>query len=51
MASLTVWKYSTPEGAGQALTKLGELSKQQLISVQDAAIVSWPVGRDRKSVV
>lgn len=44
MASLTVWKYSTPEGAGQALTKLGELSKQQLISVQDAAIVSWPVG-------
>ena len=44
MASLTVWKYSTPEGAGQALTKLCELSKQQLISVQDAAIVSWPVG-------
>ena len=44
MASLTVWKYSTPEGAGLALTKLGELSKQQLISVQDAAIVSWPVG-------
>ncbi len=44
MASLTVWKYSTPEGADLALAKLAELSKQQLISIQDAAVVSWPPG-------
>ena len=44
MASLTVWKYATPEGADLALAKLAELSKQQLISIQDAAVVSWPAG-------
>ena len=44
MASLTVWKFETPEGAEQALAKLVALSKQQLVEVGDAAIVSWPVG-------
>lgn len=42
--TLTVWKFETPEGAGAALEKLQELSKQQLIKVQDAAIVTWPQG-------
>ena len=44
MASLTVWKFDTPDGADQALAKLTDLAKQQLITVEDAAIVSWPVG-------
>ena len=44
MASLTVWKFETPDGAEQALAKLVALSKQQLVEVGDAAIVSWPVG-------
>ncbi|EKQ66786.1 putative membrane protein [Leptolyngbyaceae cyanobacterium JSC-12] len=47
MASLTVWKFSTAEGADNALVKLRELQKQQLIEVLDAAIVSWPQGRKR----
>ena len=42
--TLTVWKFETPDGAQQALDKLVALSKQQLIEVGDAAIVSWPVG-------
>ena len=45
MANLTVWKFETPEGAQEALNKLTELSKQQLIQVQDAAVVSWPAGK------
>jgi uncharacterized membrane protein len=47
MASLTVWKFETPEGAGQALATLESLVKQQLITVQDAAVVSWPVGKKK----
>lgn len=45
MATLTVWKFSTADGAEKALTKLEALQKQELIQIQDAAIVSWPQGR------
>ncbi len=45
MSTLTVWKFKTADGADKALTKLGELQKQQIIQVLDAAIVSWPEGR------
>lgn len=47
MATLTAFKFSTPEGAGQMLTKLEALQKMQLIKLQDAAIVSWPVGKKK----
>jgi uncharacterized membrane protein len=47
MASLTVWKFNTAEGADHALQKLEDLQKQQLIQVLDAAIVFWPAGRKR----
>ena len=44
MATLTAVKFSTPEGADQALNLLGNLQTQNLIRVQDAAVVSWPSG-------
>jgi uncharacterized membrane protein len=47
MASLTVWKFDTADGADQALAKVESLSKQQLITVQDAAVVSWPQGKSK----
>jgi len=47
MSTLTVWKFNTVDGADKALTKLESLQKQQLIQVLDAAIVSWPQGRNR----
>ncbi|UBF30015.1 DUF1269 domain-containing protein (plasmid) [Kovacikia minuta CCNUW1] len=47
MATLTVWKFHTAEGAAKALSKLEGLQKQQLIQVLDAAIVSWPQGSKR----
>lgn len=47
MSTLTVWKFKSADGAENALAKLGELQKQQIIQVLDAAIVSWPQGRKR----
>ena len=44
MATLTVWKFPTPEGAEQAERTLESLQKQELIKIHDAAMVSWPVG-------
>jgi uncharacterized membrane protein len=45
MASLTVLKFNTPEGANQMLDKVQSLQKMELIKIQDAAIVTWPVGK------
>jgi uncharacterized membrane protein len=44
MATLTVWKFPTPLGAEQAEHTLEQLSKQELIKIHDAAIVSFPEG-------
>ena len=42
MATLTVWKFNDAEAADKAVSTLEGLAKQQLITVQDAATVSWP---------
>lgn len=47
MATLTVWKFGTPGGADMALQKLEGMQEQQLIQVQDAAVVSWEQGRNK----
>ncbi|MEN0067732.1 MAG: DUF1269 domain-containing protein [Myxococcota bacterium] len=47
MASVTVWKFSTPEGAEGALGTLKGLEKEHLVEVLDAAVVSWPEGRKK----
>ena len=44
MATLTVWKFPTAEGADSAVSTLQSLEKQQLINVHDAATVSWEPG-------
>jgi uncharacterized membrane protein len=44
MATLTVLKFPTAMGAEEMLQTLLNLQKQQLIQVDDGAIVSWPVG-------
>jgi uncharacterized membrane protein len=45
MATLTVLKFDTPDGAEQMLDKIKSMQKMQLITLQDAAIVTWPEGR------
>ncbi len=47
MASLTVWKFDDPGKADEVLGRLGELQKQALITVQDAAVVSWPADKKK----
>lgn len=44
MATLTVWKFPDALGADRAEATLESLQKQELITVHDAAIVSWPEG-------
>ena len=44
MTTLTVLKFPTPEGAGTMLSTLQNLQKQQLIQIEDGAIVTWPDG-------
>lgn len=47
MATLTVLKFPSATGAEQALDKLKSLQKAQLITIQDAAIVTWPEGKSK----
>ncbi|MGW0932791.1 DUF1269 domain-containing protein [Streptomyces sp. NPDC002644] len=42
MATLTVWKFDTAQAAEDAEATLLRLQKQELIQVQDAAVVTWP---------
>lgn len=44
MATLTAWTFDTPNGAEAAIATLESLQQQQLITIQDAAVVSWAPG-------
>src|SRR5512144_1825290 len=44
MSTLSVWRFDTSEGAEKAVETLGTLSAQQLITIHDAATVTWPEG-------
>ena len=47
MAAISVLKFSTADGAEQALGTVQGLSKQHLINLHDAAIVTWPEGKKK----
>ena len=47
MATLSVLKFPTADGAQKMETTLLDLQKQHLIEVQDAAIVTWPQGKKK----
>jgi len=44
MATMTVWKFPSAEGADYAADTLRNLQEKELIKVHDAAIVSFPEG-------
>jgi uncharacterized membrane protein len=50
MATLTVWKLDSAEGAGPALETIKRLQQQQLLQLDDAAVVTWPKGARKPSV-
>ena len=45
MATVTVLRFTTATGAEDALGDVQALQKQHLITLHDAAIVSWPAGQ------
>ena len=47
MTTLTVLKFQTAGGAENALDLIKNLSKQNLINLHDAAIVTWPQGKKK----
>jgi uncharacterized membrane protein len=49
MATLTVWKFDNPAGADEAESTLEDLSNQGLITIHDAATISWAWGKKPKT--
>jgi uncharacterized membrane protein len=47
VATLTAWAFQTVDGADKAVEHLKQLQAQQLIKLQDAAIVTWPVDKKK----
>jgi uncharacterized membrane protein len=47
MATLTVWKFPSADGADEAIRTLEQLQSQELIKVHDGAIVSWPADKKK----
>lgn len=44
MATVTVLKFAAADGATRMLGRIQDLQQQHLITLSDAAIVSWPAG-------
>ena len=47
MATLTAWAFNSVDGAEQASQRLQALQSQELIKIQDAAVVSWEEGKKK----
>jgi uncharacterized membrane protein len=47
MATLTAWVFPGVGDADQAIAKLQALQSQQLINIQDAAVVTWEAGKKK----
>jgi uncharacterized membrane protein len=45
MVKLTIWIFPTPYGAEAVVTRLQALAASELIRLDDAALVTWPQGR------
>jgi uncharacterized membrane protein len=47
MATLSVLKFNDPGGADRVLIALQGLQERQMITLQDAAVVTWPEGNKK----
>ena len=45
MATLTVWRFDSTDGAQRAADILADLERAHQVVLQDAAVVSWEVGK------
>jgi uncharacterized membrane protein len=42
MSTMTAWRFGGTEGADAAVLRLKQLDHQELIDVQDVAVIRWP---------
>jgi uncharacterized membrane protein len=47
MATLTVVKFDDPAGAERVMAALQDMHGRQMITLEDAAVVSWPQGKKK----
>jgi uncharacterized membrane protein len=47
MATLSVLKFNDPYGADRVLSALEGMHERQMITLEDAAVVSWPLGTNK----
>jgi uncharacterized membrane protein len=47
LATLSVLKFNDPSGADRVLLALQGMQERQLITLQDAAVVTWPADRKK----
>jgi uncharacterized membrane protein len=47
VATLSVLKFDDPNGADRVLIALQGMQERQLITLEDAAVVSWPQGNKK----
>ena len=47
MATLTVWKYASADGAERALETVEQLQREELVELLDGAVVTWPEGKKK----
>ena len=47
MTTITGFKFDTADGAGKMVDLVQDLSRQQLITLEDAATVTWPQGKKK----
>lgn len=47
MATLTVWKFHDADGAERVRDTMMALQKQELVTIHDAAIVTWPTDKKK----
>jgi uncharacterized membrane protein len=47
MATLTVVKFDDPAGAERVMAALQDMHGRQMITLEDAAVVSWPKGQKK----
>lgn len=50
-STLVVLKFHTPEGASEGMDIAVNLQKQHLLEIEDAAIVTWPVGKKKPKTI
>jgi uncharacterized membrane protein len=50
MTAFTVWKFDTPEGADHAMSLLKDAAGENLVEIEDHAVVSWPEGEEKPTI-